>query len=119
MPLTANSAQGLLDAHKLELLLDAVSDYAIYMLDTEGFVASWNAGAEKIKGYTPTEIIGQHFSRFFTPEDQEKRCPRDDPRGCAPDWSARVRGMARTQGRRSFLVQCSTPPSRWTSTVIS
>jgi PAS domain S-box-containing protein len=75
MPLTANRSQGLLDAHKLELLLDAVSDYAIYMVDTEGFVASWNAGAEQIKGYTPTEIIGQHFSRFFTREDQEKGVP--------------------------------------------
>lgn len=43
MPLTANRSQDLLEAHKLELLLDAVSDFAIYMLDNEGFVASWNA----------------------------------------------------------------------------
>ena len=41
-------------------------DYAIYMLDAEGRVASWNPGAERIKGYTAAEIIGQHFSRFYT-----------------------------------------------------
>ena len=75
MPLTVHSSQGL-DQHKLELLLDAVSEYAIYLIDTEGFVASWNAGAQKVKGYTPTEIIGQHFSRFFTAEDQENNVPQ-------------------------------------------
>ncbi len=75
MPLTVHSSQGL-DQHKLELLLDAVSEYAIYLMDTEGFVASWNAGAQKVKGYTPTEIMGQHFSRFFTAEDQENNVPQ-------------------------------------------
>ena len=79
MPLTANRSQGLIDAHKLELLLDAVSDFAIYMLDTEGFVLSWNAGAEKVKGYAPTEIIGQHFSRFFTAEDPGKAATSAHP----------------------------------------
>ena len=87
MPLTVHRSQGLIDAHKLELLLDAVSDFAIYMLDTEGFVASWNAGAEKVKGYAPTEIIGQHFSRFFTAEDQAKRLPQS------------ILDFARTYGR--------------------
>jgi len=94
MPLTTNSSQGLLDAHKLELLLDAVPDYAIYMLDREGFVISWNAGAAKVKGYTPTEIIGQHFSRFFTAEDQEKRLPQNILE------SARAHGRHETEGWR-------------------
>ena len=49
-----------------ELLIEAAVDYAIYMLDAEGRVASWNPGAERIKGYTAAEIIGQHFSRFYT-----------------------------------------------------
>jgi len=50
-------------------LVDSVKDYAIFMLDTEGRVVSWNAGAERIKGYQPSEILGHHFSRFYTDED--------------------------------------------------
>jgi PAS domain S-box-containing protein len=54
---------------RLRLMVDAVKDYAIFMLDPEGRVASWNYGAERIKGYKAEEIIGQHFSRFYTEED--------------------------------------------------
>jgi PAS domain S-box-containing protein len=54
---------------KLRLMIASVRDYALYMLDPSGRVASWNAGAEHIKGYRPEEILGQPFSRFFTPED--------------------------------------------------
>ena len=53
-----------------ELLVRSVVDYAIYMLDPSGQVTSWNAGAERIKGYSAEEIVGQHFSRFYTPEDR-------------------------------------------------
>jgi PAS domain S-box-containing protein len=63
------------DAHRLELLIEALSDYAIYMLDQDGFVTSWNSGAEHIKGYRSFEILGKHFSRFFTPKDQASRIP--------------------------------------------
>src|SRR6185295_8569477 len=51
------------------LLVASVKDYAILMLDPDGHVVSWNAGAERIKGYRAGEIIGQHFSRFYSPED--------------------------------------------------
>ncbi|HEY4342787.1 MAG TPA: ATP-binding protein [Parvibaculum sp.] len=54
---------------ELDLLVQAVVDYAIYMLDVNGYVKSWNAGAARIKGYSAEEIIGSHFSRFYTPED--------------------------------------------------
>ncbi len=54
---------------RYHLLIDAVQDYAIFMLDQDGRVASWNGGAHKIKGYAPDEIIGRHFSVFYTPED--------------------------------------------------
>jgi PAS domain S-box-containing protein len=54
---------------RLRLLVESVEDYAIYSLDTNGNIASWNLGAERIKGYTADEIIGKHFSQFFTPED--------------------------------------------------
>ncbi len=49
---------------RYRLLLDAVSDYAIYMLDPRGIVVSWNRGAQRFKGYSADEIVGQHFSRF-------------------------------------------------------
>jgi PAS domain S-box-containing protein len=63
------------DTDRFELLLNSVDDYAIYMLDANGFVTSWNAGAEKIKGYTSNEILGRHFSLFFTPEDRRAGSP--------------------------------------------
>ncbi len=51
------------------MLVEGVTDYAIYMLDPSGRVVNWNPGAERIKGYSRDEIIGQHFSTFYTPED--------------------------------------------------
>lgn len=55
-------------AARFQLLVDSIKDYAIIMLDTNGCVVSWNAGAARIKGYTSDEIIGRHFSRFYVPE---------------------------------------------------
>jgi PAS domain S-box-containing protein len=64
------------DAWRLQLLIDSVVDYAIYMIDLDGRVASWNSGAARLKGYTANEIIGQPFAKFFTPEDQAREFPR-------------------------------------------
>src|SRR5436305_1442662 len=61
---------------RYRLLIEAVTDYAIYMLEAEGGVSSWNAGAQRIKGYLPEEIVGRHFSRFYTGEDQEAGEPQ-------------------------------------------
>jgi PAS domain S-box-containing protein len=55
---------------QFRLLVQGVTDYAIYMLDPTGRVNSWNAGASRIKGYAPDEIVGEHFSRFYTDEDR-------------------------------------------------
>ena len=63
------------DSADLHLLMGSVKDYALFMLDTEGRVTSWNSGAERIKGYRAEEIVGQHFSRFYTPEDVAARKP--------------------------------------------
>ncbi len=60
---------------EFRLLVQSVTDYAIYMLDPQGIVTNWNAGAERIKGYTPSEIIGDHFSRFYTEEDRANGLP--------------------------------------------
>ncbi len=54
---------------RYRLLVESVKDYAIFMLNSEGYIASWNTGAEHIKGYRPDEILGQHFSRFYPTED--------------------------------------------------
>jgi PAS domain S-box-containing protein len=54
---------------RYRLLIESITDYAIYMLDPHGYVASWNTGAQRVKGYGVEEIVGQHFSRFYTEED--------------------------------------------------
>ncbi|HET6932386.1 MAG TPA: PAS domain S-box protein [Candidatus Acidoferrum sp.] len=61
---------------RFRLLVDAVQDYAIFMLDVEGYVSSWNTGAERIKGYEVSEIIGKHFSIFYPEEDIRAGKPR-------------------------------------------
>jgi PAS domain S-box-containing protein len=75
------------DEQRFRLLVDAVIDYAIYMLDPTGVVASWNTGAQRFKGYTEAEILGQHFSRFYTDEDRAAGVP------------ARALRTAATEGR--------------------
>ncbi|MBW4656603.1 MAG: PAS domain S-box protein [Kaiparowitsia implicata GSE-PSE-MK54-09C] len=72
---------------RYRLLVEAVTDYAIYMLDPDGKVVSWNPGARRFKGYEDHEIIGQHFSRFYTPEDQATELP------------ARALRIAQSEGR--------------------
>ena len=72
---------------RYRVLVEGIVDYAIYMLDPQGRVTSWNRGAQRFKGYTDTEIIGQHFSRFYTPEDQASGLP------------ARALKIAETEGR--------------------
>jgi PAS domain S-box-containing protein len=69
------------------LLVERVRDYAIFLLDTDGHVASWNSGAELLKGYRSDEILGQHISRFYTEEDR------------AAGRSQRLLIKARTEGR--------------------
>ncbi|HKE93078.1 MAG TPA: PAS domain S-box protein, partial [Povalibacter sp.] len=68
------------ELHRSELqfrqLVAGVADYAIYMLDPQGHIASWNPGAERIKGYSASEIIGRHFSTFYTPEDRAAGKPQ-------------------------------------------
>ncbi len=72
---------------RFTLLVQGVTDYALYMLSPEGLVTNWNTGAERIKGYTAAEIVGAHFSRFYTTED------------VADDLPAKALETARTEGR--------------------
>jgi hypothetical protein len=61
---------------QFRLLVQSVTDYAIYMLDASGYLTNWNLGAQRIKGYRPEEVIGKHFSIFYTPEDREAGEPQ-------------------------------------------
>jgi PAS domain S-box-containing protein len=74
-------------AEPFRLFVEAVEDYAIFMLDVDGNIVTWNLGAERIKGYTAAEAIGMHFSRFYTEED------------LARHWPAHVLSVARREGR--------------------
>jgi PAS domain S-box-containing protein len=62
--------------HSFRMLVDNITDYAIYMIDPDGNIASWNAGGERIKGYSREEIIGQNFARFYPPSDQAAGKPQ-------------------------------------------
>ena len=60
---------------RFRLLVQGVTDYALFLLDPNGVIVSWNAGAQRIKGYAEDEIVGSHFSIFYTPEDRERSVP--------------------------------------------
>ena len=68
---------------RFRILVQGVADYAIYMLDPEGRITNWNLGGERIKGYPADEIVGQHFSIFFTPEDSARGEPEREIRTAA------------------------------------
>jgi PAS domain S-box-containing protein len=76
-----------IEAEQFRLLVESVEDYAIFMLDPEGRIVSWNRGAERIKGYKADEVLGKHFSIFYTQEDRRRG---------HPEWELRV---AAEQGR--------------------
>lgn len=61
---------------RLQVLIESIQDYAIYILDPNGFVTSWNSGAQRIKGYSAKEIIGKHYSRFYTADDVRINKPK-------------------------------------------
>ncbi|MGV3743204.1 MAG: PAS domain-containing protein, partial [Burkholderiaceae bacterium] len=71
----SNANRTLIDEQRFHLLVSGITDYAIYLLNPNGEVSSWNAGAQRFKGYVAEEIIGSHFSRFYTQEDQATDLP--------------------------------------------
>jgi PAS domain S-box-containing protein len=79
---------------RFRLVLDGVRDYAIFMIDPEGYIVSWNTGAQRIKGYTPEEAIGKHISLFYTPEANERDEPMQNLR------IAEKKGSYETEGWR-------------------
>ena len=100
-----------------DLLVESVRDYAIFMLDPDGHVATWNAGAERIKGYRADEIIGQHFSTLLSARGRRRAA------GPSTSWSVaarggplRGRGLARAQGRHAASGPTSSSPRCATAT---
>src|ERR1700722_8405248 len=89
------------DDGRYRLLVDSITDYAIYMLDADGVVASWNAGARRFKGYEASEIIGQHFSRFYTEEDRAAGLPEHTLKTAATEGRYETEGWrVRKDGTR-------------------
>jgi PAS domain S-box-containing protein len=78
---------------RFRLLVESVKDYAIFMLDPEGRITTWNRGAQRIKGYGPEEIIGEHFSIFYTEEDVERGHPAHELRLAAAEGSYEEEGL--------------------------
>lgn len=89
------------EAEQFRLIVEQVQDYAIYMLDPGGRITSWNAGAERIKGYTASEIIGHCYSAFFPPEDVEAGKPEEILQTAAREGKAEQEGWrVRKDGSR-------------------
>jgi len=78
---------------RFRLLVEGVKDYAIFMLDADGYVTTWNLGAQRMKGYEPEEIIGEHFSIFYTDEDVQRGHPEEELRIAATDGSYEEEGI--------------------------
>ena len=99
---------------RYRLLVDAVTDYAIYMLDPNGIVSSWNTGARRLKGYEADEIIGQHFSRFYIEEDRNAGVPQEALRTAAAEGRFGAESWrVRNDGSRfwaSVVIDRSSPP---------
>jgi len=85
-----------------QLLVQGVKEYAIFMLDPEGRIATWNSGAERIKGYRAEEIIGEHFSRFYTEEDKREDLPMRSLQQAVAEDRYEGEGWRIPQGRQSF-----------------
>ena len=94
---------------RFRMLVEGVTDYAIFMLDPGGTIINWNPGAERIKGYSRSEIVGQHFSRFYTDDDKRKGIPRKALETAARTGKYEAEGWRVRKDGRSF----------WASVVIN
>ena len=102
----------LTEEQRFQLLVGAVTDYAIYMLDPEGRIATWNPGAERFEGYKAGEIIGQHYSRFFTPEDIAADVPGRALRSAEREGRFEAEGWRLRKDGERFWVNAVIDPIR-------
>src|SRR6202040_1184843 len=92
---------------KYRMLLDGIEDYAIFMIDPQGQILSWNAGAERIKGYKAEEIIGRNFSCFFPQQDIDRGRPEEVLRLTAARGRHEEQGMRVRKNGSRFLASMS------------
>lgn len=92
--------------------VDGVEDYAIYMIDPQGFIETWNHGAERMKGYTAEEIVGQNFERFYTPEDRAQGRPQEALRTAAEEGFSKGEGWRVRKDGSRFLANVTMRPLR-------
>ena len=98
---------------RFRLMVEEVKDYAIFMLDAEGRIATWNTGAQRLKGYAADEVLGEHFARFYPPEVVAAGKPQHEltvaaEQGSFAEEGWRVRRMARDSGQPRQLRPCGT-----------
>ena len=91
---------------RFRLLVEGVKDYAISMLDADGYIPTWNLGAQRIKSYEAEEIIGVHFSIFYTDEDVERGHPEEELRIAAADGSHEEEGIRVRKGGSTSGLAC-------------
>jgi PAS domain S-box-containing protein len=97
---------------RFRLLVDSVHDYAIFMLATEGRIRSWNSGAERLKGYTEEEVLGEHVSVFHPPEEVAAGTPRRLLDGAAADGRAETEGWRLRKDGSAFWANVVITPIR-------
>ena len=98
---SAEHAVGAEPAEQFRLLVESVSDYAIYLLDKAGHVRTWNPGVQRIKGYTAAEVLGRHYSVFYTAEDREAGKPQEILRQAEREGRVSIEGWrVRSDGSR-------------------
>ncbi|HEY7801446.1 MAG TPA: PAS domain S-box protein, partial [Dehalococcoidia bacterium] len=97
---------------RFRLLMDSVQDYAIYMLDAEGRVVSWNTASERIKGYTSEEIVGRHTSEFYAHEDVDAGLPAAELAMAERTGRCEVQGWRRRKDGTPYLASVVTTPVR-------
>ncbi len=97
---------------RYRLLVESVTDYAIYMLDPDGFVVSWNPGAQRLKGYAEAEVLGRHVSLFYRPEDVQAGAPLHALRTAVAQGRFETEAWRRAKGGRDFWAHVVIDPIR-------
>ncbi|MGB6482077.1 MAG: PAS domain S-box protein [Candidatus Acidiferrales bacterium] len=99
-------------ARRFQSLVESVKDYAIFMLDPQGYVCTWSPGAERIKGYRAEEIIGHHFSQFYTPEELEAGQPDSELKVAVSEGQSEDEGWRVRKDRSRFWANAVTTAVR-------
>lgn len=95
---------------RFRLLVEGVKDYAIYLLDPQGIIESWNSGAQLITGYAASEVVGKHFRMFYLPEDRQSGAPEEELRLALRDGRVEQEGWRQRRGGSAFWANVALTP---------